>query len=307
MEILKELEKKYGVFRKETHDVEVVTTGSIYLDKATGIGGLPVGKLIEIFGAESSGKSTIALHLISEFQKKFTNRKVALFDYEHSFDKTYAEKIGVNTKELLIYQPDDQESGYDLAIALTKNEIVSLIVLDSQTAAIPKAIIEGDMTDATLGLQARQNSKFFGKIKSLLDFHKVTLVAISQTRANIGGMVSGEISTGGNALKFYSDMRWKVWKMNDKANESNKTTVDIVKNKLASPFGQAKINVIWGVGFDKIGEIIDCAIERNIIKRSGAWFTINGEKFQGLEKLKEYFEENSDIWDKIKKEVYETK
>jgi|SRR6478736_526175 len=301
--LLEGLEKKYGVSRSDLEEVQVVSTGSIQLNKALGINGIPVGKIIELFGAESSGKSTITLHLISEFQKAFSDKKVALFDYEHSFDRKYATNLGVDVDNLLIYQPDNMESGYDLILGLIENDIVSLVVLDSQTAAMPKAIIDGDMGDATIGLQARINSKFCGKIKGLLSTHNTTLVSISQTRANIGGMTPGDVSTGGNAWKFYADMRWKVWKMNDKINEANKTTIDIIKNKLANPFGQAKLSILWGMGFDKVGEIIDYACEFDIIKKGGAWFTFREEKFQGEEKVKVFLEENPEVLEYIKEEV----
>lgn len=306
--ILAELEKKYGINRVEIEDIKVVSTGSIQLDRATGINGVPLGKMVEIFGAESSGKSTITLHLIKEFQKTIPDKKVALLDYEHSFDKGYATKIGVDVDKLLIYQPDTQEMGYDLILGLIEKDIVSLVVLDSQTAAMPKSVIEGDMGDATIGLQARLNSKFCGKIKGLLSTHESTLVSISQTRANIGGMTPGDVSTGGNAWKFYADMRWKVWKMNDKINESNKTTIDVIKNKLSKPFGQAKISILWGVGFDYIGEIIDYAVTFDIVKKGGAWLSFIDEKypqekFQGVENLKEFLQDNPEIEDFLKKDV----
>jgi len=301
--IIADLEKKYNVSRATPEKPRVVNTGSIQLNQAVGIGGIPLGRIIEMFGAESSGKSTISLHAIAEFQKEFPDKKVALFDYEHSFDKKYATTIGVDVDNLLIYQPDDMESGYDLILSLVENDVVSLVVLDSQTAALPKAVIDGDIGDATIGLQARINSKFCGKIKGLLDIHKATLLSISQTRANIGGMVQGDVSTGGNAWKFYADMRWKVWKMNDKVNESNKTTVDVIKNKLAAPFGQCKVDVLWGVGYDKLGEIIDYACEFDIIKKGGAWYTFREEKFQGMDKVKEFLNDNPEVLEYITNEV----
>ncbi len=301
--ILEELEKKYGLGRIDPKSLTVIDTGSIQLNKATGINGLPLGKIIEIFGAESSGKSTITLHLIAEFQKAIPDKRVVLFDFEHSFDKRYASNLNVDVDKLLIYQPDYMEMGYDMILGLIEKDIVSLVVLDSQTAAMPKAVIDGDMGDATIGLQARINSKFCGKIKGLLSIHNSTLVSISQTRANIGGMTPGDISTGGNAWKFYADMRWKVWKMNDKINEANKTTIDVIKNKTSKPFGQAKINILWGVGYDKLGEIIDYACDFNIIKKGGSWFTFREEKFQGTDKIKVFLEDNPDVLEYITKEV----
>jgi recombination protein RecA len=302
--ILEQLEKRYGLQRHALEDHIVVSTGSIQLDQAMGIGGTAVGKMIEIFGPESSGKSTITLHQMAEYQKAFPERKVALFDYEHAFDRKYAEALGVNVKELLIYQPDTQESGYDMIIELVKNKIVSCVVVDSQSAASPKAIIDGEMGDATIGLQARNNSKFCLKIKGLLDINNVTLFFISQTRDSIGGMGDPVTTTGGKAIRFYSDVRWKIWKMNDKNNELNKTTVDVVKNKLGNPFGQAKIDILWGVGFDKMGEVIDYASEFNIIKKGGAWYTLSeSAKFQGMDALKEFLEDNPELFLEIKQKV----
>lgn len=302
--LIADLEKKYGLSRSNPEQPKVVSSGSISINQATGIGGIPVGKLIEIFGMESGGKSTITLHAISEFQQAFSDKKVALFDYEHSFDKKYAQSIGVDVENLLIYQPDNMESGYDLVLSLVENDLVSLVVLDSQTAALPKAVIDGDIGDATIGLAARINSKFCGKIKGLLDLHQCTLISISQTRANIGGMSSGDVSTGGNAWKFYADQRWKVWKLNDKENELNKMTVDIIKNKNAQPFGQGKVSVLWGIGYDKIGEIVDYAVEFDLIKKGGAgWYTFREEKIQGMENMKIFLNDNPEVLEYLKNEV----
>jgi len=302
--ILEQLEKRYGLERRTPDDYKVVSTGSIQLNQAMGVGGTAVGKIIEIFGPESSGKSTITLHQIAEYQKAFPERKVALFDYEHSFDRKYAASLGVDVRDLLIYQPDTQESGYDMIIELVKNKIVSCVVVDSQTAASPKAIIDGEMGDATIGLQARNNSKFCLKIKGLLDINNVTLFFISQTRDSIGGMGDPVTTTGGKAIRFYSDVRWKVWKMNDKQHELNKTTIDVVKNKLGNPFGQAKIDILWGIGFDKMGEVIDYACEYGFIKKGGAWYTVNEDaKFQGSDALKEFLEDNPELFEEIKQKV----
>lgn len=302
--IIANLEKKYGLEKPDLTKCTVVSTGSLQLNKAMGVNGTIVGKIIEIFGQESSGKSTCTLHQIAEYQIAFPAKKVALFDYENSFDKKYAESIGVDTDKLLIYQPTDLESGYDMILALIQNDVVSCVVLDSQTAAPPKATLQGEMGDATISLQARLNSKFCLKIKGLLPLHNCTLFVISQTRDNIGGQNSGPITTGGNAWKFYADVRWKIWKSNDKINELNKTTIDVIKNKLAAPFGKAELNILWGLGFDKLGELIDYAVEFDIIKKGGSWFTVPGvlvgnvitePKFQGMDKMKDYLEENSEL------------
>lgn len=299
--ILAELEKKHGLDRLVPEDLTIVSTGSLQLNRAMGVGGTAVGKIVEIFGPESSGKSTITLHQMAEYQKAFPDKKVALFDYEHSFDKKYAKSLGVDVEHLLIYQPETQEVGYDMILGLIEKDIASCIVIDSQTAATPKAVLQGEMGDATIGLQARINSKFCMKVKGSLDTHSCTLFIISQLRDAIGSMGEPTTTTGGKAIKFYSDVRWKVWKMNDKINELNKTTVDVIKNKLASPFGQAKMNIIWGHGFDKLGELIDYAVEFDYIKKGGAgWFTYTNLlgkpeepiKLQGMDKMKDYLEEN---------------
>ena len=302
-EILSDLEKKYGVNRIDPKELTIVNTGSIELNKATDIGGTALGKMLEIFGENSSGKSTISLHQMAEYQKAFSDRKVALFDYEYSFDMDYAASIGVDVEKLLIYQPDSQEIGYDMIIGLVEKELVSLIVIDSQTAAAPKAIIDGGMTDATISLQARVNSKFCLKIKGLLDKHKTSLIFISQLRSDIGSMGEPTNTTGGKAIRFYCDMRWKVWKINDKVNENNKTTVDVVKNKLGKPFGVAKIDIQWGIGFDKVGELLEYAAKFKFIEKGGSWWTIKEQKMQGIEAVKEFLEDNPELFQEIKEQV----
>jgi len=298
--LLADLEKKFGLEQPNLDDNIVVSTGSLQLNKAMGVGGTVLGKIIELFGAESSGKSTTTLHQIVEYQKAFPERKVALFDYENAFDKKYAKQLGVNIKKLLIYQPESLEDGYDMLLALIENDVISCAVIDSQSAAMPKAILQGDMGDATIGLQARLNSKFCMKVKGILPTHNCSLFIISQTRDNIGMGNSGPVTTGGNAIKFYADVRWKIWKSNDKINELNKTTIDVVKNKLAAPFGQAQINILWGEGFDKIGEIIDYAVEFDLIKKGGAWFTLDeNNKFQGIDKLKTFLNSNPEILEEL--------
>lgn len=304
--LISELEKKYGMSRVSPEDLTVVSTGSLQLNQAMGVGGTALGKIVEIFGPESSGKSTITLHQMAEYQKAFPHKKVALFDYENSFDRKYASSIGVNVNDLLIYQPENQEEGYDMILGLIQQKLVSCVVLDSQTAAPPKAILQGDMGDATIGLQARINSKFCLKIKGILNISEASLFIISQTRNNIGGMGDPNTTTGGNAIKFYADVRWKVWKMNDKDNERNKTTIDVIKNKLASPFGQAKINIEWGKGFDTLGEIIDYAIEFGMITKSGSWFKYGDMNVQGIDKVKDYLEENSEVLLHIEKMVMDS-
>lgn len=304
-DVLSSLERKYGIERIHPNELTIISTGSIQLDRAMKIGGTALGKMIEIMGMESVGKSTITLHQIAEYQKRFPEKKVALIDYENSFDSNYAAAIGVDVENLLIYQPDTMEQGYDLILALIEKDIISCAVIDSQSAAIPKAVLEGEMGDSTIGLQARLNSKFCLKVKGLLTVHKCTLFIISQMRDAIGSMsAETKTTTGGHAFKFYSDIRWKIWKINDKQNELNKTTIDVIKSKVGKPFGQAKVSILWGKGFDKIGEIIEYAEEFGIVKRGGAWYSYGDVKLgQGMEKTRELLEDNPELLDEIKQKV----
>lgn len=301
---LKDLEKKYGIYSSIEQSFTVTPTGSLSIDIATGLMGTPLGKFIEIYGPESSGKSTIVLHQIAEYQKAFPDRYVALFDYEHSYSKKYAKAIGVDLNKLKVYQPDNQEDGYNLLLSLIQDDILSCAILDSHTAAIPKKIVEGDVGDATMGLQARNNSIFCGKIKGLLDRHNCTLFAISQTRSSIGG--AGPVSekpTGGNSFKFYSDMRWKIWKIADKEKGFNDTHLDVIKNKCAPPYGSATFSIKWGVGIDKLMEYVDLGIEYGLITKAGAWYKIDGEQFQGKEAMKSFLEKRKDYQEYIHGEI----
>lgn len=307
LSILDKLEKKYGLGKADVKKLTIVSTGSIQFNIAMKIGGTALGKMYEIFGPESSGKSTITLHQIAEYQKAFPEKKVALIDFEYTFSPEYAEAIGIDVENLLIYQPTTMEEGYDMIIDLIKNDLVSLVVIDSQTAAAPKAILEGEMSDSTISLQARLNSKFCLKVRGLLSLHGCSLIFVSQLRDNIGSM-SGEtaITTGGKAIRFYSDVRWKIWKLNDKDHELNKTTIDVVKNKIANPYGKAVVNILWGIGFDKMGEILSYAEDFGIIKRGGAWYSYGETKIgQGLEKVKNLMEDNPELYSEIEAKVLE--
>lgn len=302
--ILKELEGKYGLTKLEKGDTVVIDSGSYTINRATGLGGYPLGKLIELFGQESCGKSTIVLHAIASFQKNLPEKKVALFDYEYSFDLGYAKSVGVDVDKLLIYQPNTQEQGYDMIIGLLEKEVCSLIVIDSHTSAIPTKILEGEMGDATIGIAARNNSKFLGKIKGLLEKSQTLCLAVSQTRTNIGGMGDVNVPTGGNSWKFYSDLRFKIWKSNDKVNELNKTTLDVIKNKCAIPFGKAEFDIVWGKGIDNAGEIIDMGCESGVIKKAGSWFSYEGTKIgQGKDSVRELFAKNPELFEEIKQKV----
>lgn len=303
---LESLEKKYGFGKPIFEKKQIVSTGSLALNEAMYIGGTVTGKMIELFGMESSGKSTLTLYQMREYQKAFPDRKVALLDYENSYDENYARTIGIDTDGLLVYQPDTMEQGYDLIIDLVKNKFVSCVVIDSQTAATPKAVLEGEMQDSTIGLQARLNSKFCLKIKGLLNTNNVTLFFISQLRDSIGVSYGDpSVTTGGKAIKFYSDIRWKVRKSVDKENEMNKTIVEVVKSKVGKPFGTAELGILWGVGFDRLGEIISYGIRFGFIEKTGAWLNVADTKFHGEAQLKDFLSDNDGLADELETKINE--
>lgn len=307
---LAELNKKFGkgsiISGKDTLEaLDVISSGSLTLDIASSIGGIPRGKLIESFGPESSGKSTLTLHIIAEFQKK--GIKCVLCDSEQSFDRKYATALGVDVDNLIIIQPECMEDGYNMIQGLIETKEVGFIVIDSHTSLMPKAVVDGDVGSATIGLSARINSVALGKIKPLLKPNNCTLLAISQQRTNIGGYGDPNISTGGLAYKFYSDMRFKVSKVLDKANELNKTVVEVIKNKCGVPFGKAEFAINWGTGIDRLQEVIDLAVEFGIIVKAGAgWQTMeDGTKLQGDIKVKEYLADNPEYTTNLEKRVIE--
>lgn len=304
-EKIEALEKKYGVGtiihgNDIKEELEIVSTGSLTLDLATGLGGNPLGKLIEIFGPESSGKSTMCLHMTAGFQK--LEGECLLVDFEHSYDKSYATTLGVDVDKLTIIQPDCLEDGYNIIEALIRTGRVRFVIIDSHTAGMTKKIIEGETGDATVASQARVNSQALGKIKPLLKPNRCTMIGVSQLRADIGGY-GGDKPTGGNAWKFYSDIRYKVFKVNDKANESNKTTVEVIKNKCAPPFGKAEFSINWGTGVDRQKELIDFATELGFIKVGGSWFTIGETKIQGMDKVKEFLNDNAEYAQQLEVDV----
>jgi len=282
---------------------DTVSTGSNKFDKITDCGGIPVGKLIEIYGPESSGKSTLTLHMIAEFQK--AGKKCLLCDYEYSFDKKYATEIGVDTDALLITQPNTMEDGYNIIYEYIKTGEIGLIVIDSHTAMVPKQRMDGEIGDAKMAPEARINSDGLKKIKAELEKSNCTVLGISQLRALIGGMGNGPKTapTGGNAWKFYSDMRIKIYRELDKENQANKTTIEIVKNKCGKPFGKTQIDIAWGIGIDKIQEIIDLAVELGVVKKGGSWFTYNEVKCQGSNGLYKILEDNPELYEEIKKKT----
>ena len=297
-EKMRELEKRFGsgsiIYGKDTvENIETVSTGSLTLDIASGVGGYPVGKLIEVMGFESSGKSTAALHAIANFQKI---GKCALIDFEQSFDRKYATALEVDMNSLIICQPSCMEDGYNIIEELVKTGQIRLVVIDSHTSAMPKKVVDGDVGEVTVGLQARINSQALGKIKPLLKDNRCTLMALSQFRQVVGSYGDPNQSTGGLAYRFYSDMRLKFVKVVNKDTSLNKTTVEVIKNKCGSPFGKAEFNISWGKGIDRQQEIIDIATEYKLLTKGGAgWYTIGETKLQGDEKLKEFFSDNPEF------------
>lgn len=305
---MQKLETKYGVGtiiygKNVSEELEVVPTGSLGLDIATNIGGYPVGKLIEIFGPESSGKSTMTLHAIAKFQK--VGGKCALVDYEQSFDRVYATALGVDVDALIIVQPENQEDGYNIMEELIRTGKFRLVVIDSHTAALCKKRIEGEVGETVMAVEARNNSTALGKIKPLLRSNRCTVIGVSQLRADIGGYGDPNKPTGGNAWKFYTDMRLKVAKEIQKDKESNKTTITIIKNKCARPFGIAIFNIQWGIGVDRTQEILDFAVSFKILEKGGGgWYTLGeGNKLQGDDKVKEFLADNPEYALHLEKEV----
>jgi recombination protein RecA len=292
---LEKLNKKYKSALANTNGTwKVIPTGSIGLDRALGVGGVPLGIIMELYGMPSAGKSTLTLEIIAQAQKK--DKKCALVDFEFSFDRNYAEALGIDMNKVTVYQPSSQEEGFDLILEASEIGAFDIIVLDSHTAAMPQAIIEGEMGDQTMGLQARNNSKFLGKVKGLLKRKECTLIAISQYRANIGGYGSGMVTTGGNGWKFYADIRVKMNKSDDKKNEQNKTTATVEKNKCGAPYKEAKFNVVYGKGIDTLQEIIDSAVDQEILNKRASWYTLdNGTKIQGDEEMKKYLKNNPEF------------
>lgn len=301
-----ELNTKYGegtiIGGNTQDDLEVVSSGSLTLDRATDIGGIPIGKLVEIFGPESSGKSTLTLHIIAEFQK--AGKKAVLVDSEQSFDKKYARALGVDMDALAIVQPKYGEDGYNIVEKLVRTGEVSLIVIDSQTALVPKKIVEGEVGDTTMALQARMNSVALQKIHPLLKANKCTLISIAQLRTNIGGYGDPAVPSGGLAFKFYSDMRLKMSKEVKKEKEHNFTKVEVIKNKCGVPYGKAEFQINWGTGIDRMQEVIDLASEHKAIESKGAgWYVVNGEKLQGDAKVKEYLTNNPLFLQELEKQI----
>ncbi len=311
---LSQIERKFGKgsvmkFSSEAiQTIETIPSGSISLDIATGIGGIPRGRITEIYGPESSGKTTLTLHIIAEAQKK--GGKAVFIDAEHAFDPKYAKAIGVKLEDLIISQPDYGEQALEIAETLIRSGVIDVVVIDSVAALVPKAELEGDIEDFNVGLHARLMSKAMRLLKGVVNKSNTALILINQIREKVGVMFGNpETTTGGRAIKFFADMRLEVRKKDIKdAGEKvgNRVKVKVVKNKLAPPFKEAEFDVIYGKGISKEGELLDLGEQIGIIKKSGAWYSYGDIKLgQGREKAREFLLQNKEIADEIEKQIKE--
>ena len=291
-------------------NVESISTGSISLDMATGVGGVPKGRIVEIYGPESSGKTTLTLHIIAEAQKN--GGKAAFIDAEHALDPVYAKNLGVDTENLLVSQPDTGEQALEICDMLVRSGALDIVVIDSVAALVPKAEIQGEMGDARVGLQARLMSQALRKITGSINRSNTCVIFINQLREKVGVMYgSPEVTTGGRALKFYASMRFDVRKVETiKSGDEilgNRTRVKIVKNKVAPPFKQAEFDIMYGEGISKEGDILDSAVDAKIIDKAGSWYSYNGQRIgQGRENIKVYLKEHAQIADEIEKKLLDT-
>jgi len=311
---LTQIEKQFGkgsIMRLGTKDalvpVEVIPTGAISFDAALGVGGMPRGRVIEIFGPEASGKTTIALHVVAEAQRR--GGMAAYIDAEHAMDAAYAKKLGVDIDNLLVSQPDYGEQALEIAESLVRSNAIDVLVVDSVAALVPKAELDGDMGDSLPGLQARLMSQALRKLAGIIAKSKTCMIFINQIREKIGVMFGNpETTTGGRALKFYASVRVDIRRIasikdGDRV-VGNRTKVKIVKNKTAAPFREAEFDILYGEGISKEGDLIDIAADRNILEKSGAWLSYGGERIgQGRENARQFLRENSDVRKKLEAEV----
>ncbi len=308
------LEKTYGkgavmkLSDEKVVDVPAISTGSLGLDIALGIGGIPRGRVTEIYGPESSGKTTLSMHCIAEAQK--AGGLAAFIDAEHAFDKGYAEKLGIQTENLLISQPDSGEQALEIAEHLIRSGAIDIIVIDSVAALVPKAELEGEMGDSKMGLQARLMSQALRKLTGTINKTGCACIFINQLREKIGVMFGNpETTTGGNALKFYSSVRLDIRRIGQiKENAAdvtgNRTRVKVVKNKVAPPFKVVEFDIMYGQGISKSGEILDIGVELDIIKKSGSWFSYDGNKLgQGRDAVKSLIEDNPELMDELEAKI----
>ena len=298
---------KLGEFK--TMNVEAIPTGALSLDVALGIGGIPKGRIIEVFGPESSGKTTLALHMIAEAQK--LGGEAAFIDAEHALDPVYAKHLGVNIDDLIVSQPDTGEQALEIAEALVRSGAIDIIVVDSVAALTPKAEIDGDMGDAHVGLQARLMSQALRKLAGVLNKSNTVIIFINQLREKVGIMFGNpETTPGGRALKFYASVRLDIRRTENLKQDGeaigSRVKVKVVKNKVAPPFREAEFDVIYGKGISKSGNILDLAVNLEIVEKSGAWFAYNGTRIgQGRENAKKYLEDNPEVMNEIEKKVRE--
>lgn len=311
---INQIEKVFGkgsimkLGQKSAIEVDTVSTGSIGLDVALGVGGLPKGRVIEVFGPESSGKTTLTLHVIAEAQKK--GGTCAFIDAEHALDPTYAKKLGVNIADLIISQPDTGEQALEIADTLVRSGAVDVLVIDSVAALVPKAEIEGEMGDTHVGLQARLMSQALRKLTGSISKSNCMIIFINQIRMKIGGMMFGnpETTTGGNALKFYASVRLdirRIGAIKDKEEVvGNQTRVKVVKNKVAPPFKVVDFDIMYGEGISKTGELIDLGVKAGLVEKSGSWFSYDNNRIgQGRENVKIYLKENPEIANKLEQQI----
>ncbi|MGI6328175.1 MAG: recombinase RecA [Dethiobacteria bacterium] len=310
---LSQIEKQFGkgsimILGSESRaNIAVISTGALSLDIALGVGGLPKGRVIEIFGPESSGKTTVALHVIAEAQKN--GGFAAFIDAEHALDPVYAGKLGVNIDELLVSQPDTGEQALEIAESLVRSGAIDVLVVDSVAALVPRAEIEGEMGDAHIGLQARLMSQAMRKLSGAISKSLTTAIFINQIREKVGVMFGNpETTPGGRALKFYASVRLDIRRLETlkRGNEmiGNRTRAKVVKNKVAPPFKQADFDIIYGEGISREGCVLDLAIEKDIIKKSGAWFSYGEDRLgQGRDNAKEFLKENPDIYQEIEQQI----
>jgi recombination protein RecA len=312
---LAEIDKQYGngavmLLGQAAQQVDAISTGSILIDQALGVGGFPVGRIVEIFGPEATGKTTLALHVIAQSQKR--NGICAFIDAEHALDPVYASKLGINVDDLIISQPDYGEQALDIAEMLIRSGAIDIIVIDSVAALVPKAELEGDMGDIHVGLQARLMSQALRKLTAVVHKSKTVLIFINQIRQNISGMAfaNKETTTGGKALKFYSSLRIEIRKIASlKKNErqiGNRLLIKVVKNKVAPPFKTVELDLLFNEGISKELDLLDASLYYKVIKQSGAWFSFEETKFaQGRDQALNYLKEHGDFADTVKVRVQE--
>ncbi|WP_258100757.1 recombinase RecA [Marinoscillum pacificum] len=308
------LEKTYGkgtimkLSDNKVLDVPIISTGSLSLDMALGVGGIPRGRIIEVYGPESSGKTTLAMHCIAEAQKK--GGLAAIIDAEHAFDKSYAEKLGIDTENLLISQPDNGEQALEIAEHLIRSGALDIVVIDSVAALVPRGELEGEMGDSKMGLQARLMSQALRKLTGAINKTGCACIFINQLREKIGVMFGNpETTTGGNALKFYASVRLdirRIGQIKESADNvlGNRTRVKVVKNKVAPPFKVVEFDIMYGKGISKSGEVLDIGVELDVIKKSGSWFSYNDSKLgQGRDAVKQLIEDNPELMEELEAKI----